>query len=302
MEGDKRIAMRKVSFFVIISFIALSAVAQVSRGVEAITRQSCEAQVAFLSSDLLQGRKAGTAENRIAAEYLASLFAEMGYKTVFQKFKGKDSVDLQNVLIEIQGVDTSRCIVVGSHYDHLGVREGDIYNGADDNASGAVAIVQIAKAIKTAGLKPKYTIVLALWDAEEGGLWGSKHYVASCADPKKIVGYMNFDMIGRNSDETKPQSFTYFYTKAYPEYEKWLNLAIAEYHLDLKPDFSRWDDPTSGSDNASFAKAGVPICWYHTGGHADYHKPTDTVDKINWAKMVDIIRSSYFVAWQMANS
>lgn len=293
--------MKKTVLLIIAVLASLPIYSQVSKGLEAITKISCQAQLTFLSTDLMQGRKGGTAENHIASAYLYSLLSEMGYEPQYQNFKGKYGEDMRNVTVLIKGEDTTQYTVVGSHFDHLGVRYAEIYNGADDNASGAVAIIQIAKAIKASGLTPKRNIIMALWDGEEMGLLGSKEFVLRFADTASIVNYMNFDMIGRNSDEANPQNFTYFYTAAFPEFETWLRGAIADYSLGLKPSYNAWDNPVGGSDNASFAKIGVPICWYHTGGHADYHQPSDTADKINWNKMIDIIKSAYVVAWQMAN-
>lgn len=274
---------------------------QVAQGVQAIDRNSAEAQVRFLASDLLKGRLAGSVENKIAAEYLVSLLCEMGYKPTMQPFVARGGRNMQNILLTIPGQDTTQYTIIGSHYDHLGVRDEQIYNGADDNASGAVAIIQIARAIKASGLKPKRNIMLALWDGEEGGLQGSKYFVANFKDTLAINHYMNFDMIGRNTDESNPEMFRYFYTAAHPEYEQWLREAIELYDLKLKPDYRSWDNPASGSDNASFAKRKIPITWYHTDAHPDYHKPTDTPEKLNWDKMLDIIRSSYLVSWMVAN-
>lgn len=294
--------MRRFIISIIMAVACGSAYSQVSKGVAAITDESCKAQVVFLSTDLMRGREAGTAENHIASSYLYSLLSEMGYNPQYQNFKGKNGENLRNVLTLILGEDTTKYTIVGSHLDHLGVKYGEIYNGADDNASGAVAVIQIAKAIKASGLKPKRNIIMALWDAEECGLWGSAYFVKTFKDTANIVNYMNFDMIGRNSDESNPENFTYFYTAAYPDFKIWLSEAIKSYDLKLKPSYNAWDNPVGGSDNASFAKKGIPICWYHTGGHPDYHQPGDMSHKINWSKMIDIIKSAYVVAWDMANN
>lgn len=292
--------MKRITILLLFIITLGSQAQELLPGVSSITETSCRAQVEFLSNDLLLGRGAGTQENRIAALYLVSQLCELGYKPEIQRFEGKNGLPLQNILVRIPGRDTTKMSIIGAHYDHLGIRNGQIYNGADDNASGTVAILQIAHAIQAQGVQPKRTIILALWDGEESGLQGSKFFVTSLAkDSARVVNYMNFDMIGRNTDESQPEMFRYFYNDNRPNYRKWLDGAIVEYKLQLKPDYKPWDKPTSGSDNASFAKVGIPIVWYHTDGHPDYHQPSDTPDKINYPKMVDIIKSAYVVAWKI---
>ena len=93
----------------------------------------------------------------------------------------------------------------------------------------------------------------------------------------------------------------YFYTEANPTFEKWLKEDIKKYNLQLEHDYRPWDNPIGGSDNGPFAKAGVPIIWYHTDGHPDYHQPSDHADKLNWEKIVEITKASFLNAWNLAN-
>lgn len=296
--------MRKI-FTIALMICALHCIAQQSsqqpsllRGDKSITMQSIKEQVQHLAADSLEGRLAGTKGAHTAADFLCAELRKSGYTPTIQPFA--DS--LQNILCKFDGADTSLVVIVGAHYDHLGVDSlGDVYNGADDNASGVAAVLQIAHAFRASRLKPAHTVVFALWDGEEKGLRGSKYFVKNCiADSSKVLYYMNFDMIGRDSDPARPQQFSYMYTERTPHFRLWLADAINIYSLRLKPDYSPWDNPISGSDNANFARRGIPIVWYHTGGHPDYHKVTDTPEKLNWDKLLDIIRSAYFVAWQMA--
>ena len=118
---------------------------------------------------------------------------------------------------------------------------------------------------------------------------------------KKVKGYLNFDMIGRNSDESNPENVVYFYTESHPAFGKWLKEDIQKYNLKLKPDYRPWDRPVGGSDNTSFAKLDIPIIWYHTNGHPDYHLPSDHAERINWSKLVDITKASFLNMWNMAN-
>lgn len=123
----------------------------------------------------------------------------------------------------------------------------------------------------------------------------------SCPFIGRVKGYLNFDMIGRNTDENNPNHVVYFYTASYPVFEKWLRDDIKRYGLTLKPHYNAWESPISGSDNASFAKVGVPVIWYHTDGHPDYHQPSDHPDKLNWPKIVEITKASFLNSWNLAN-
>ncbi len=312
----------KFFLLLIFSVITLDSVAQKDIGLQSIELANSEAIVAVLSSDLIEGREAGMVGAHRAAEYIASKFIdyniqplEGGEAGLLEKyFHSFDTTKLspifcvepqqmrlRNVLGKIEGNNPDEIVIIGAHYDHYGIRKGEIYNGADDNATGVAAVLQIARAFMKSEVKPERTIIFALWDGEEKGLLGSSHFVKHCDYLDKIKGYMNFDMIGRNSNEDNPTTLTYFYTASSPDYGTWMREAVFEHSLNLDPRYNAWDNPTGGSDNASFAKHGIPIAWYHTEGHPDYHKPTDTYEKLNWAKMLDIVKSAYLTFWNMAN-
>lgn len=305
------------------------------KGLKSINMESAKAHIGFLASDELKGREAGTAEGRIAGHYIAAYLQSLGIAPLggsyFHPFIAAhaerqvrnarwqvhpDSIArlaqgthqelaLNNVLGFIQGKRTDEYVIVGAHYDHLGydaTLAGDgIYNGADDNASGVSAVLQIARAFATSGVQPKRTVIFAFWDGEEKGLLGSRAFVQSFKSIQQVKGYLNFDMIGRNHDENNPQQVVYFYTESHPSFGDWLKEDIQKYHLNLKPDYMAWDKPVSGSDNATFAHLDIPIIWYHTDGHPDYHQPGDHADKINWEKVVDITKASFLNMWNLAN-
>ena len=305
------------------------------KGLETINRASAEAHIGFLASDELQGREAGYLSGRIAGQYIVAYLKTLGLQPLygdsfFQPFEAyrkerqrkaryqvhPDSIallkkevhqklSLRNVLAKIEGKNPNEYVIVGAHYDHLGLDpllDGDqIYNGADDNASGVAAVLQIARAFLATGVQPERTVIFAFWDGEEKGLLGSEYFVQSCSFVKQIKGYLNFDMIGRNNDESNPQHVVYFYTEAHPVFEQWLKEDIKEYGLKLKPNYRAWDKPIGGSDNGTFAKLNIPIIWYHTDAHPDYHQPGDHADKINWEKVVDITKASFLNMWNMAN-
>ena len=140
-----------------------------------------------------------------------------------------------------------------------------------------------------------------LFDGEEKGLLGSKYFVQTCSFLSQIKGYLNFDMIGRNNKPQQPKQVVYFYTAAHPVFEDWLKEDIRKYGLQLEPDYRAWENPIGGSDNGSFAKVGIPIIWYHTDGHPDYHQPSDHADRLNWDKVVEITKASFLNMWKMAN-
>lgn len=304
-------------------------------GLATIDRATAEAVVEFLASDELEGRESGFHGAQVASRYLASQLKMMGvgplYESYYQEFDAyaqerqrankRYSVDpdsiakwkqgvhrvlhMRNVLGMIPGENRDEYVVVGAHLDHLGTDPalaGDqIYNGADDNASGVSAVLQIARAFVASGQKPRRNVVFALWDGEERGLLGSRYFVDNCAFRSQIRGYLNFDMIGRNNRPDNPPYVVYFYTASHPVLGDWLKGDIATYGLQLDPDYRAWDKPVGGSDNASFAVHDIPIIWYHTDGHPDYHQPGDHADRINWPKVVDITRASYLNAWNLAN-
>lgn len=303
------------------------------KGLQTINRRSAESCISFLASDALEGRRAGEKGGRVAAEYLRSEFMVLGiqpyFESYFQPFEAYkpvskrrysvnpdsiakwkasskyDRINLQNIFGFIEGKNKTQVVVVGAHYDHLGIGEtvnGDsIYNGADDNASGVSAVLQIAKAFLASGKQPERTVIFAFWDGEESGLLGSEYFMLNCSFTSQIKGYLNFDMIGRNNDEARPEQVVYFHTDSHPVFGDWSRNDIQHYKLNLKPDYKVLTGPGSGSDNVSFARHGIPVIWYHTDGHPDYHKPSDHVDKINWDKLVDITKAAYLNAWNLAN-
>ena len=306
----------------------------IERALNTINRSSAEATINFLASDELQGREAGFHGSRVTSEYIVSLLQWMGVSPLadcyFQPFdayrkerqkKGRlevhpDSIaklkqevhqklTMRNVLGMIPGKNTKEYVIVGAHFDHLGIDpalDGDqIYNGADDNASGVSAVLQIARAFLASGQQPERNVIFAFWDGEEKGLLGSKYFVQTCPFLSQIKGYLNFDMIGRNNKPQQPKQVVYFYTAAHPVFGDWLKEDIRKYGLQLEPDYRAWENPIGGSDNGSFAKVDIPIIWYHTDGHPDYHQPSDHADRLNWDKVVEITKASFLNMWKMAN-
>ena len=279
----------------------------IERGYRTILSSDARIFVETLASDSLQGREAGEDGGRKAAAYIVSLLKEWGVRPLgddgyLQPFVTGDC-EMNNILAVVPG-KSDGFVVVGAHYDHVGIGlavDGDsCYNGADDNASGVSAVLQIARAVKKMRRTPERSIIFAFWDGEEKGLLGSRYFVDNCSFLSHVSAYMNFDMIGRGPVDNS-KHLTYFYTASYPLFGDWLKEDMAIRGFSFVPDYRAWDNPTGGSDNAYFAKNGIPIVWYHTEGHPDYHRPSDVADKIDYEKMVDITRAAFLCTWRLAN-
>ena len=327
--------MLTAAAFVASASLSIQALSPKEKGLQSINKATAEAHLDFLASDELRGREAGYESGRIAGRYVESYLRTLGLEpwngeSFIQPFeayrierqrKGRyevhpDSIaqickgvhqklNLKNVMARIEGKNPDEIVIIGAHYDHLGVDpllDGDqIYNGADDNASGVQAVLQIARAFVESGQQPERTVIFALWDGEEKGLLGSKHFVLTFPELPKVKAYLNFDMIGRNNKPDNPEHVVYFYTAAYPTFEKWLRDDIERYKLRIDPDYRAWDRPVGGGDQGSFALHDIPIIWYHTDWHPDYHMPSDHSELLNWDKMLEITRAAFLNFWNMAN-
>jgi Zn-dependent M28 family amino/carboxypeptidase len=327
---------------------------EVNKGFEHISRHTIEAHLAFLASDAVEGRAAGKNSGRIAAEYIKAVLLELGvqplYTSYFQPFEAfaphsgdfdiktafqvhPDSVaaikkeayyrrlGLQNVLGYIEGQRKDEYVVIGAHYDHLGVDEflvGDpIFNGADDNAASVAAVLQVAKVFAINGIKPLRSIIFAFWDAEEYGFLGSEYFVANFKNPATIKAYVNLDMISRegsfpsflleNQDEASAIQATdlsriyFLHTADAAEYLPRLDKNLAAHRLEalFAPRILR--PAVRASDDHSFSNKNVPVLWFFTGIHPDYHTPDDETDKINWDKLLYITKATCLVLWDVAN-
>ncbi len=248
--------------------------------------------------------------NNISLEKFFQQTAQLqSYSGKLKKTKANIIIDSQtrllkarNIIGKIEGERDDELIIVGAHYDHMGKYNGQVFNGADDNGSGTVAVMSIARACMAAGVKPKRTIIFACWDGEERSLAGSTYFVDNFKNIDKTMVYINFDMIGRDTNpKASRKDVLMFYTKAFPVLEKMNKNHVTQYNLNLETDYRRWENPVGGSDNSPFAREGIPIMWYHTNDHPDYHKASDHVELINWNKMLDIIKVSFLNIWELAN-
>ena len=194
-----------------------------------------------------------------------------------------DEVRAANVIGILPGTDpalASEAVVIGAHYDHLGRADGVVYPGADDNASGSAVVLGLARAFAAAGGADR-TLVFALFGAEELGLIGSRHYVDHPAVPlDRTVAMVNFDMVGRLSGRTLSVGGGDSGNRL-----RALVTAAAQ-REGLAPDVH--GSPYGPSDHARFYAAGVPVLFFYTGAHSDYHRPSDTADKIDAAGMARV--------------
>lgn len=231
----------------------------------------------------------------------------------------EDRQKTRNVVAKIEGTDLKdQVVMLGAHADHIGERNGQINNGADDDGSGSVALLEIAEAFKNSPVRPRRTIIFGWWSGEEAGLFGSWFYSHNPIIPlDKTVALIQMDMIGRNEvvsadngdgipPETDAENANSFNMIGYSYSEDMKNLiSRANQDIGLKINF-RYDAGSENilkrSDHWNFLQQGVPIAFLFTGLHADYHRPTDTWDKINYPKMARISQLAFRAAWDLANT
>ena len=213
-------------------------------------------------------------------------------------------VNVRNVVAMIEGENPNEFVAVGGHLDHMGMDNGKIWNGADDNASGTVAVMTLAKAFAASGVKPKRTIIFCAWTGEEKGLYGSEYYTMYPAMGKMTdyKFYMNFDMIARDANnDTAKNMAGITYTKAYPKLEEISKSNKDQYKLNLNLNIRSSEAPTGGSDYTAFTENKIPVIAWMAAMHSDYHQPSDQVSLVNWNKMLDIIKLGYLQLWEAAN-
>ncbi|SEA59045.1 M20/M25/M40 family metallo-hydrolase [Pedobacter hartonius] len=243
--------------------------------------------VQTLSSDAYEGRKTGTKGAEMARNYISKRFKEIGLKSFpllnsYQQsftFSGIDDPKIlgRNMIGYIPG-SSSKVIVISAHYDHLGIINGKIFNGADDNASGVAGMLKIAA--HYAKSKPNYTLIFAAFDAEEFGRKGSEYFVSHLPiDLKRIRLNINLDMISHNDKGELYASGTY---KNY-QLKNYIVTTIPDLKILFGHDNPKLgiDDWTEQSDQAAFNNKNIPFVYFGVEDHKDYHKSTDTFENIN---------------------
>ncbi|WKV13034.1 M20/M25/M40 family metallo-hydrolase [Marivirga harenae] len=248
----------------------------------------------FLASDSLQGRKTNSQGNKIARNFIIKRLQKVGVSAYVQDYTqpfafGKDSIPAVNILGFIEGFSGKNYIVISAHYDHVGMEDSTkIYNGADDNASGVVTLLALAKYFREN--QPENNLLFAFFDAEEMGLQGAKHFMQSVVmDTSRIKMNINLDMVSRGDKNEIYAVGTYFT----PYLKPLLNEASKDKSIKLL--FGR-DIPkkkpywVNASDHAPFHQAEIPFIYFGVDDHPDYHKITDTADKVNPDFYLEAIR------------
>ncbi len=336
--------MKKIIFFTLLSTLLISCksskdtsdselilkTSNVEKFRKSINTKDAKKHLYILASDEYEGRETSKKGQKMAAEYLANQYKKFGINGIngtdnyFQNVPIEALVNKrrtfiatdpsENVLAFIEGTEIpDEIIVVSSHYDHEGIKKGEVYHGADDNASGTTGVIEIAEAFakaKKAGYGPKRSLLFMNFTGEERGLLGSKYYVNNPIYPlKNIVAALNIDMIGRIGKEREKDDTNYVYvigadrlsTELHEINEKANNSSV---NLELDYTYNMESDPNRfyfRSDHYNFAKNGIPIIFYFNGVHEDYHKPTDTPDKINYELLVKRTQLIFTTAWELAN-
>lgn len=291
---------------------------------EVIAHKELKENLYIISSDEFEGRGTGEPGQKKAAAYLKDFYvahdisAPKSTNEYFQHipssfFKNKMNAS-ENVIAVIEGSELpEEIVVVSAHYDHLGVADnGEIYNGADDDGSGTVAVMQMAKAFKKAaenGQGPRRTIVFMHFTGEEKGLLGSKYYTQNPIFPlENTITNLNIDMIGRVDDLHKTNQ-EYIYVIGSDRLSSDLDSVLNQQnrkHTKLELDYKYNDenDPSRlyyRSDHYNFVKHDIPVIFFFSGLHEDYHKVTDTADKIDYELMTQRSKLIFYTLWEIAN-
>ncbi len=290
---------------VFFSLFALQAAAQ-----ERLNALQLLSDIKILSSDAFQGRKTGTNGSKKAQEYIIQRFLD--YKLMFygdgyeQPFSFETSngtkINGTNLVGYIEGTSENKdnVLVVVAHYDHLGIKNNEIYNGADDNGSGVAGMFALAEHFVKK--RPKHTIIFVAVDAEEIGLKGAKHFVNNPPVPQeKIALCINLDMISRNDkNELYACGTTHYpFLKPYLEKNSQKHDIRLKYGHDIPEEKSGGQqDWTFASDHGEFHRAGIPFIYFGVEDHKDYHQPTDRFETIN---QVFFIKATEMIIDQVVN-
>jgi hypothetical protein len=210
-----------------------------------------------------------------------------------------------NAVAVLRGSDkrlASQAVVFSAHMDHVGRRlDGDVFNGADDNASGSAGLLAIASAFAGNPEPPRRSVIFLSVSGEELGLWGSAHFLDDPPwDRKQIVADVNIDMIGRSGPETEAGQVAVTPSHEHEQFSTMVReAAVLAGQLGLS--FTSGDKYFQRSDHYNFAKVGIPVVFFSDGEHEDYHKVSDHADKLDGAKMEKIARLAFWTGWTVAN-
>lgn len=295
--------------------------------ISAISIESLKTNLTVIASDEMQGRNTGSEGQKKAGRYIIDFYKKHGVNfpkgatdyyqhipAAFLNAKHNENLpDSENIWAFIEGSDKKdEIVVLSAHYDHVGIINEEIYNGADDDGSGTVATMEIAAAFQKAkneGHGPRRSILILHMTGEEHGLHGSRFYSENPLFPLiNTVANINIDMIGRR-DDLHPSTNNYVYvigsdylsTDLYNICEN-VNKKYTTLTLDYK--YNDRNDPERfyyRSDHYNFAKNGIPSVFIFNRTHSDYHKPTDKVNKIEFDALTKRTQYAFAIVWEIAN-
>jgi Zn-dependent M28 family amino/carboxypeptidase len=277
---------RALAVALIVAASALCTFAQSKPNTESklIDSKALLADVEKLSADDMEGRSPELPSIRKAREYVNERFQQSGLTPFRTSFKQEFAIKRRKPADTLAGVNfvgyikgtkyPEKYIVVSAHYDHVGIKKGQIYNGADDNASGTAALFAMAKAFRKS--PPKHTLIFVAFDAEELGLQGSQYFVANLPVKKESVLLdVNMDMVSRNVKGELYASGAFSYPELRPILEEAQKTAKVKLMLGHDDPKLGKDDWTNQSDQGPFNAAKIPFVYFGVEDHPDYHKPTD---------------------------
>ena len=306
--------------------IVFDAIETITKYSNTITQENLTDHVYTLSSQDFEGRETGKIGFNKASQFLKDFYVNNNieppledddyYQRIPKDYFSPKSPASQNVVAYIEGSEfPDEVVIISAHLDHLGILEGLTYFGADDNASGTAALMEMAKAFALAkkdGHGPKRSILFLHLTAEESGLLGSSYYVDHPIYAlENTVVDLNIDMIGRvDKIYEKKQKENYIYIigadRLSTELHYISEAANAEFtNLILDYKYNDENDPNRyfyRSDHYNFAAHNIPVIFYFNGDHLDYHQPTDTPDKINFPLLQKRTQLIFATAWYLANS
>ncbi len=327
--------MKKIIFLIPVICLNISCSGQKAAQTEAdvvkymktITDSELKSHLTIVASDEMEGRETGTDGQKKAGKYLIDQYklagvtfpkgAENYYQKVpadfMNKKYGENLSDSENIWAFIEGTEKpEEILVISAHYDHVGMKNGEVFNGADDDGSGTVALLEIAQAFQSAkneGFGPKRSILFLHVTGEEHGLHGSRYYSENPLFPiANTITDINIDMIGRRDDDhAKSNNYVYLIgaDRLSTDLDKICAEANKKYvNLDLDYKFNDPKDPNhfyERSDHYNFAAKGIPAVFFFNGVHADYHQASDEVDKIEFDALTKRTQLAFVTAWELAN-
>lgn len=303
--------------------IQLTDSATVMRYANTITASELKTHLYNYASNDFEGRKTGEIGQKKAAEFLKNYYQSQEihspikdsiyFQTIPKNFLPKEIQSTENVLAYIKGSENpEEVIIISAHLDHLGIENNEIFNGADDNGSGTSALMEMAQAFKLAakdGYTPKRSVLFLHLTGEELGLYGSRYYIENPVfDLNKTMADLNIDMIGR-VDKKHKDNPNYLYLIGADRISKELHFISEKinetyFNLDLDYTYNEEDDHNRyyfRSDHYKFALKNIPVIFYFNGEHDDYHKATDTADKIEYNILEKRSKLIFATAWYLAN-